>query len=134
MVTEDPEQRSRIMRAVKSRDTAPEMLVRRLVFAMGYRYRLHAKHLPGKPDLVFASRAKVVFVHGCFWHGHHCARGNRLPKNNAEYWRLKIGQNLVRDSTHVSQLEADGWNVLIIWECETKDHEKLTRKLLTFLE
>ena len=90
------ELRSRTMRAVKGRDTKPEMAVRRLLHRMGYRYRLHRKELPGRPDIVFGSRRKVIFVHGCFWHGHSCKRGNRLPKTNAEYWQTKIARNVER--------------------------------------
>src|SRR5205814_5907334 len=97
LAKETPEQRSRIMRAVKGRDTAPEMTVRRIVHGMGYRYRLHRKDLPGKPDLVFPRDHKVIFVHGCFWHGHDCQRGARAPKMNADYWSTKIARNRNRD-------------------------------------
>ena len=90
------EQRSRTMRAVRDRDTKPELAVRRLLHRMGYRYRLHWRDLPGKPDIVFGPRRKVIFVHGCFWHGHSCNRGNRLPKTNAEYWKAKIERNVAR--------------------------------------
>jgi DNA mismatch endonuclease, patch repair protein len=121
------------MRAVKGRDTKPEMLVRRLAFGMGYRYRLHRKDLPGKPDLVFAKRRKVVFVHGCFWHGHDCARGARLPKQNAEYWTKKIARNKERDATHLAALKEMGWSSLIIWECELKEPEKVAHRLSQFL-
>ena len=133
-MTENAEQRSRIMRAVKNRDTAPEMIVRRLVFSMGYRYRLHSAGLPGKPDLVFSPRRKVIFVHGCFWHGHDCARGNRVPKTNRDYWQSKIGRNKIRDAANVAQLEADGWSVLIIWECVTKHQDHLAHLLRVFLD
>ena len=134
MLREDPELRSRIMRAVKSQDTAPEMLVRHLAFKMGYRYRLHGANLPGKPDLVFSSRRKVIFVHGCFWHGHHCVRGDRIPKTNADYWQKKIGRNKMRDLANAAKLENDGWGVLIIWECEIKNQEGLANTLCAFLE
>jgi len=110
--------RSRTMRAVKGKDTKPEWVVRRLLHAAGYRYRLHAKELPGKPDLVFPSRRKVIFVHGCFWHGHDCARGAREPKTNVAYWRGKIARNRERDETHLEILRQDGWKVLTLWECE----------------
>jgi DNA mismatch endonuclease (patch repair protein) len=122
------------MRAVKSKDTAPEMTVRRLVFSLGYRYRLHGAQLPGKPDLVFVSRKKVIFVHGCFWHGHDCRRGDRQPKANADYWRQKIGRNKVRDQSNVKQLQAAGWDVLIVWECEIRKHDELAPKIETFLK
>jgi DNA mismatch endonuclease, patch repair protein len=127
------ELRSRIMRAVKGRDTGPEMLVRRLAFGMGYRYRLHRKDLPGKPDLVFVKRRKVVFVHGCFWHGHDCARGARLPKQNAEYWLQKITRNKERDAAHLAALKELGWRSLIIWECELKEPKKVAHRLSQFL-
>lgn len=131
---ERPADRSRIMRAVKSRDTAPEMLVRRIVHGLGYRYRLHRKDLPGKPDLVFPARCKVIFVHGCFWHGHDCKRGARTPKTNRDYWQAKIARNRERDVEHWEKLKETGWNVLVIWECEIRDREKLTKQLRNFLE
>lgn len=121
------------MRAVKSKNTTPELVVRRMLHSLGYRYRLHRNDLPGKPDLVFGSRKKLIFVHGCFWHGHDCKRGNRQPKTNAEYWRRKIGRNRERDSETQSALAAAGWNVLIIWECETKDADVLLSHLVDFL-
>jgi len=123
------------MRAVKSKDTAPEMIVRRLVHGLGYRYRLHGKNLPGKPDLVFAGRRKVVFVHGCFWHGHDCKRGARPPKANADYWGPKITRNVERDNDHVTALQGAGWDVLTVWECETKaaDRDRLATRLRSFL-
>src|SRR5690349_582275 len=105
---ETRELRSRIMRAVKGVDTAPEMVVRSLAHRMGYRFRLHRKDLPGKPDLVFPKFHKVVFVHGCFWHGHECARGARVPKANAQYWRAKITRNSLRDADNIAALRARG--------------------------
>jgi len=131
----DTEKRSAVMRAVKSRDTAPERAVRAAVRALGYgrRYRLHGAHLPGKPDLVFTSLGKVIFVHGCFWHGHDCKRGARQPKGNADYWRAKISRNRARDAASVSTLRTSGWSALVIWECETRDPAKLSRKLASFL-
>jgi DNA mismatch endonuclease (patch repair protein) len=105
------------MRAVKSTDTTPEMQVRRFVHKLGYRYRLHRQDLPGKPDIVFPRLKRVLFVNGCFWHGHACARGDRPPKNNAEYWKAKIEKNRLRDSRHQETLTAQGWKSLIIWEC-----------------
>jgi DNA mismatch endonuclease (patch repair protein) len=130
---ETPEQRSRIMRAVKGSDTAPEMIVRRLVHRMGYRFRLHRKDLPGKPDLVFPRLHKVVFVNGCFWHGHDCARGARLPKANAEYWRVKIARNSLRDTANVAALSAEGWRTAVIWECELKEPAQVKKRLVGFL-
>ena len=128
------EQRSRTMRAVKSEDTGPEWTVRRAVHALGYRYRLHAPDLPGKPDLVLRSRRKVIFVHGCFWHGHTCARGARMPVRNREYWTAKIARNHQRDLANVRKLRGDGWKVLVVWECQTREEEKLQSRLKKFLE
>ena len=128
------EERSRVMRAVGSKDTKVEMTVRRLLFSMGYRYRLHKKDLPGKPDIVFQGRRKVIFVHGCFWHGHQCARGNRLPKSNSDYWRKKIAGNISRDNKNLALLREAGWDVLFVWECETKDTDDLKAQLRAFVE
>ncbi len=130
---EAAEDRSRIMRAVKSRDTYPELVVRRLLHAMGYRFRLHRSDLPGKPDIVLPGRQKVIFVHGCFWHGHPCARGAREPKNNARYWRDKIARNRARDSSCLRQLQTVGWKTLVIWECQLKGETRLTTRLRRFL-
>lgn len=127
------ELRSRTMRSVKARDTKPEMKVRRLLHRMGYRYRLHRRDLPGKPDIVFASRRKVIFVHGCFWHGHSCKRGNRLPKTNAEYWRAKILSNVERHANQLSELTTSGWEALTLWECELGNDESIRQRLNAFL-
>lgn len=130
---EDPQTRSRTMRAVKGKDTTPELIVRRMVHAMGYRFRLHRKDLPGKPDLVFPKFRKAIFVHGCFWHGHDCARGARIPKANAEYWRSKITRNGLRDTANIVALKSLGWRTAIIWECELKRPEWIRRRLEKFL-
>ncbi len=122
------------MRAVKDRDTKPEMAVRRLLHRMGYRYRLHQKDLPGKPDIVFRPRRKVIFVHGCFWHGHSCKRGNRLPRTNAEYWQTKIARNVERHLDQLGELTGAGWTGLTLWECELTDKDTVTRRLGTFLD
>ena len=121
------------MRAVKGRDTGPEMIVRRLAHGMGYRYRLHRGNLPGKPDLVFPSRRKVIFVHGCFWHQHNCRRGSRLPKSNQDYWAPKLLRNQQRDKEHQLRLRELGWNVLVIWECAIKDRDALRLQIKAFL-
>lgn len=126
--------RSAIMRTVKAKDTGPELTVRQLVHSLGYRYRLHAKDLPGKPDLVFRSRCKVVFVNGCFWHGHTCKRGNRLPKTNRAYWKTKIEKNVARDQKHYSELRRTGWTVMTIWECELSDLSGLKIAIRDFLD
>ena len=127
------DRRSRTMRAVKAKNTGPELAVRSILHAAGYRYRLHDKKLPGKPDLVFTSRRKVVFVHGCFWHGHDCKRGDRRPKRNAEYWRDKIRRNRERDREHVVALKRAGWIPLILWECELQNVSVLLDRVKRFL-
>jgi DNA mismatch endonuclease (patch repair protein) len=131
-----PEKRSAIMRAVKSADTAPERAARAAVRALGYarRYRLHGAHLAGRPDLVFTTLRKVVFVHGCFWHGHDCKRGARKPKDNALYWSAKVARNRTRDRAALRALKSEGWQALVVWECETRDGLAMTRKLAVFLE
>ncbi len=128
------EVRSRTMRAVKSRDTKPEMTVRRMVYAMGKRYRLHRPDLPGKPDLTFSGLKKIIFVHGCFWHGHDCKRGARSPKQNASYWLNKITRNQQRDAAAQSALQAMGWDILVLWECMLGDKVELQALLKRFLE
>lgn len=128
------EQRSRTMRAVRSRDTGPEILVRRLLHGMGYRYRLHRKDLPGTPDIVFGPRRKVIFIHGCFWHGHSCPRGSRLPATNTEYWSDKIQRNVLRDAGQMERLRRSGWDVLVLWECGLADEAALAGKLAAFLD
>lgn len=117
------------MRAVKGKDTKPEMTVRRAAHALGFRFRLHRKDLPGSPDLVFPRLNTAVFVHGCFWHSHDCARGARMPKTNADYWRAKIARNVARDARVRGELEALGWTVMTIWECELKDADALAERL-----
>lgn len=116
-----PEKRSAVMRRVKGRDTAPELAVRRLLRAAGIGYRLGGAGLPGKPDVVMKGRRVALFVHGCFWHGHDCARGSRQPKTNAEYWTAKIGRNRERDTRNDAALYALGWRVVTVWECDMKD-------------
>ena len=109
------------------------MSVRRLLHRMGYRYALHRRDLPGRPDLVFAPRRKVVFVHGCFWHGHGCRKG-RLPKSRVQYWSNKIDKNKARDALNVSHLEAMDWRVCVVWQCDTSDTESLKERLARFLD
>lgn len=121
------------MALIRSRDTKPEMAVRKCAHGLGFRYRLHRKDLPGRPDLVFPARKSVVFVHGCFWHGHDCRAGKRSPKSNVAYWTNKIAGNSRRDVESISQLESMGWRVLIIWECETKDRHAVGTRLSQFL-
>jgi DNA mismatch endonuclease (patch repair protein) len=121
------------MRAIRSRDTNPELEVRRAAHAMGYRYRLHRRDLPGKPDLTFAGRHKLIFVHGCFWHQHAGCREGRLPRSNLAYWRTKLKRNTARDGEHIAALKSDGWKVLVIWECETKNEPRIRSRLRRFL-
>jgi DNA mismatch endonuclease, patch repair protein len=121
------------MQAVKSKNTGPEMLVRRLLHAHGYRYRLHSNKLAGCPDLVFPSRKKVVFINGCWWHGHDCSRGSRIPKTNIDYWTKKILRNRIRDVASRKQLQSEGWKVLALWECELGDEGAALKRLVRFL-
>jgi DNA mismatch endonuclease (patch repair protein) len=123
------EKRSQVMRRVKGKDTGPELKLRRLLTRLGLRYRLHRKDLPGKPDVVMAGRRTVVFMHGCFWHGHDCARGARAPKANAEYWTAKISRNVARDRRVQGELAEAGWRPLVVWECELKDEAALEARL-----
>ena len=131
-----PERRAENMRRIKSKNTKPEMVVRSLVHRLGYRYRLHRLDLPGKPDLVFSPRRKIIFVHGCFWHGHEdpdCADGRRQPKSNLDYWLPKLARNKERDHVQAAEIETLGWAVMIVWECETRDRPRLTARLREFL-
>lgn len=121
------------MRAVKSRDTSPELAVRALLRRFAPGYRLHRRDIPGTPDISFIGRKRAIFVHGCFWHGHDCARGARAPKANADYWRAKIARNVARDAQHQAALTALGWRVFIVWECALKDRAALEQKLRDFL-
>jgi DNA mismatch endonuclease (patch repair protein) len=126
--TVSPERRSAIMANIRSRDTAPELMVRSYLHSRGLRYRLHGRALPGKPDLVFSSRNVCVFVHGCFWHGcPKCVDGTRSVKSNASFWTGKVAGNRARDGRNVAALEAAGWTVLTIWECEVVDSDKLAQ-------
>ena len=126
------EQRSAIMRRVRSTDTAPELRVRRLAHLLGFRYRLHVKTLPGAPDLVFAKRKRVVFVHGCYWHQHGCPASIR-PASHQAYWNAKLDRNMIRDEKNVHLLLDQGWRVLVVWECEARQEEALKEKLGQFL-
>ncbi|WP_244110220.1 very short patch repair endonuclease [Burkholderia cenocepacia] len=117
------------MRAVKSKDTGPEMIVRRFLHAAGLRYRLHDGRLPGKPDLVFPGRRIALFVHGCFWHQHPNCSAAARPKSSSDYWTRKLDGNVVRDARHLDALKAAGWTALIIWECETRNPEALNALL-----
>jgi DNA mismatch endonuclease (patch repair protein) len=127
------EQRSRNMRSIRASDTLPEMRVRRVLHRVGFRYRLHGRNLPGRPDLVFPKLQKVVFIHGCFWHMHTCRFGTVTPKTNADFWKKKRQANVMRDQVVIDRLKASGWQALIIWECETRTPEDILKRALPFL-
>ena len=122
-------ERSATMRAVKSRDTRPELVVRKMLRAIAPGYRLQRADLPGKPDIVYGRLKLAIFVHGCFWHGHDCRRGARMPKDNADYWRAKIARNRARDAATLAALATLGWRALVIYECELKDRAALSARL-----
>ncbi len=128
-----PEKRSAVMRRVKSSGTIPELRVRRLIWGLGGRYRLNRRDLPGAPDIVLAGRRLAIFVHGCFWHGHDCARGARVPKANQDYWVAKVARNRARDTAARAALGAAGWRVETVWECELRDGPGLERRARTWL-
>lgn len=129
-----PEKRSQIMARITGRNTKPEIVVRKLIHALGYRFRLHCDTLPGTPDIVLPRLEKVVFVNGCFWHGHQgCARAT-VPTTNTKFWRKKIEGNIARDKRTVRKLRRQGWGVMVVWECQTRDLEKLSRRIGRFLE
>jgi DNA mismatch endonuclease (patch repair protein) len=129
-----PERRSWLMSRVRSKNTSTELVVRRLIFGMGYRYRLHDKRLDGRPDIVFRSRRKAIFVNGCFWHGHSGCKKGRLPKSNVDEWTTKIRKNRLRDRRSIKALRSTGWSVLSIWQCEIKNLELLAKRLYEFIE
>ncbi len=128
------EQRSFNMSRIRSVGTQPEIRVRKLLHSLGIRYRLHVKRLPGKPDLVFAGARAVLFVHGCFWHMHRCRYGKPVPATNEEFWAVKRRSNAHRDRRHRKALRSEGWRVFEVWECATKDNDRLMRKLAPLLE
>ncbi len=128
-----PAQRSAVMRAVPGKDSSAELKVRRLLTRMGLRYRLHRRDLPGSPDVVFAGRKLALFVHGCFWHGHDCRRGARVPKTNADYWIAKVARNRARDATVQAALAEQGWRAEVVWECELRDEALLEARLRAVL-
>ena len=126
--------RSALMRRIRGKDTTPERTVRRMSHSLGYRFRLHRRNLPGTPDLTFPRLRKVIFVHGCFWHRHTGCRRTTTPKTRVEYWRKKFEQNVERDRRNVATLHALGWEVLVVWECETFDRAGLLATLSRFLD
>ncbi|MDQ6707565.1 MAG: very short patch repair endonuclease [Acidobacteriota bacterium] len=133
MDTLSAERRSDNMRRIRSKDTSPEITVRKLVHGMGFRYRLHVARLPGKPDLVFARLKKIIEVRGCFWHQHNGCSDSRIPKSRIDYWAPKLARNIKRDRENERQLTALGWQVLTIWECELKSPASYTQRIRRFL-
>lgn len=126
--------RSENMRRIRSKDTAPELKVRKLLVELGYRgYRLHRKDLPGKPDVAFIGKKKAILIHGCFWHGHDCKVGQRKPKSNITYWLPKIERNRQRDASHMTDFSSIGWKVLVVWECELQNPDGLAAKIQKFM-
>jgi DNA mismatch endonuclease, patch repair protein len=128
-----PEQRSRIMSHIKGQDSAVEIKVRAILHRMGYRFRLHRRDLPGRPDIVLPGLRKVIFVHGCFWHGHKRCRRASIPKTNEEFWRQKLHSNCLRDKRVCRSLRSSGWDVLIVWQCQVRNAAQLERRLCNFL-
>lgn len=133
MDTLTPQERSKQMALVRAKNTKPELVVRRLTHRLGYRYRLHRRDLPGTPDLVFASKRKVIFVHGCFWHRHVGCSLARIPKSRSEFWLAKLTANAQRDIEHQVALSALGWSILTIWECELRDIALVEARIVSFL-
>jgi DNA mismatch endonuclease (patch repair protein) len=129
-----PAERSELMRQIRSRNTKPELLVRSITHRMGYRFRLHDKGLPGKPDLVFPGRKKVIFVNGCFWHRHQCPVGQKIPRSNEDYWIPKLKRNRERDEIILLNLKELGWTTLVLWECELKNIDIIKSKIKQFLD
>ena len=126
--------RSANMRAVRSQDTRPEICVRQVAHALGYRFRLHRSELPGKPDVAFIKKRKAIFVHGCFWHQHKGCKRASMPQSNVSFWSTKLARNVARDADQLRSLKAVGWRALVVWECETKDKLKLAKRLSRFLK
>lgn len=124
------------MKKIKSKNTKPEIFVRKILYSLGYRYRIHSKELPGKPDIVFIGKKKVIFVHGCFWHQHDDPNCNKthIPKTRIEYWEEKLKKNVDRDKKHLELLEKIGWACLVVWECQLADQNSLIKKLKNFLD
>jgi DNA mismatch endonuclease, patch repair protein len=134
MDTFTPAERSAVMKRVRGKDTQPEMAVRSMVHRLGFRYALHRRDLPGNPDLVFPARDRVIFVHGCFWHGHSCRAGRNRPSSNANYWIAKLDRNQARDVVNRRSLRNLGWRILVVWECELKNPERLRARIARFFE
>jgi DNA mismatch endonuclease (patch repair protein) len=134
MDTLSPKERSERMARVRGRNTDPERTVRSVLFSLGYRFRLHGADVPGRPDIVLRSRRCVILVHGCFWHRHACPNGRRMPKSRVAFWRAKLDGNAARDKRTRARLRRDGWRVLVVWECQLRDLDKLAARLRAFLD
>ena len=134
MDTLTPRERSERMSRIRAKDTKPELMVRRMVHGMGFRYRLHSKELPGCPDLVFHRKRKVLFVHGCFWHRHKNCGNDRPPKSKRGFWLPKLDENRKRDVKNKARLRRLGWSYCVVWECELGNREKLARRIKSYLE
>lgn len=128
------EERSERMRRVRSRDTKPELELRKLVWTLGYRYRKNRRDVIGQPDIAFIGRKRAIFLHGCFWHRHHCASGRRAPKSRRAFWNAKFKKNVQRDARVMREMKATGWRALVIWECELRDHPKVAQRVRKFLD
>src|SRR5688572_4811673 len=133
MDTLTPRERSERMGRIRAKNTRPELQIRRMLHARGFRYRLHRRDLPGSPDLVFPGKRKVIFVHGCFWHRHTCQTGRRAVRTRSEYWKSKFERNVSRDLRKEQELAGLGWDVLVVWECEVKETGGLRERLIDFL-
>jgi len=129
-----PQKRSSIMSRVRGKNTQPEKMVRSLLHRMGYRFRLHGRDLPGSPDIVLPRHGKVVFIHGCFWHGHRGCKRSKRPTTNVDFWNEKIDKNIKRDRAARRKLKARGWEVLVLWTCQLKDEERIKKKLMKFMK
>ena len=133
MDTVPADKRSEIMRRITCKDTKPEIIVRRIIHSLGFRYRLHKKELPGKPDLVFSKRRKLMFVHGCFWHQHEGCKSSHIPKSRQDYWEPKLNRTVSRDKQNQAKLRELGWDILVIWECELREVQQIAKKIIAFL-
>ena len=129
-----PEKRSQIMGRIGSKNTKPEIAVRKLVHSLGYRFRLHDIKLPGRPDIVFPRHRKVIFINGCFWHGHKDCSRSALPSTNVTFWKDKIAKNVIRDKRALRELRCEGWRAMVVWQCEMRDLGRLTQRLNRYLE